>query len=47
MIEQVPDIDDLDELRALWETQKDNLDVTVNGESLRAAITAQVEKVKK
>ena len=47
VIEQVPDIDDLDELRALWETQKDNLDVTVNGESLRAAITAQVEKVKK
>lgn len=47
VIEQVPDIDDLDELRALWETQKDNLDVTVNGESLRTVITAQVEKVKK
>lgn len=47
VIEQVPDIDDIDELRALWETQKDNLDVAVNGESLRTVITAQVEKVKK
>lgn len=46
LIEQIEKIDDIDELRTLWEIQKDNLEVPINGQTLKSVISARVATLK-